>query len=128
SRGGGRRARRRGQHHEQGSTTEPSIHTRPFCTQRCLLGLARGGPLDETCPNSQHHGQQGRIDQVEFLRLVRDQLARDRGHDADCTPLHRSGARGSLFKVRLSTHGYTLVAKGVESADHAYLQHENVMY
>jgi hypothetical protein len=127
SRGGRRGEQRQGQHHEL-SPTEPSIQNRPFCTQQCLLGLAYGLPLDKNCPNSHHHGQQKRIERLDFLRRIRDQLATDRGPDADCTLLYRSGARGSLFKVRLSTHGYTLVAKGVESVDRAYLQHENDMY
>ena len=68
------------------------------------------------------------ITRSEFLRLVRYQLATDRGRDADCGPLYRSGARGSLFKVRLSSHGYTLVAKGMETLDRAHLQHENEIY
>lgn len=130
SRGGGKRGRREGERRkrqDQGQTTKPDIQNRPFCTQHCLLGLAYGGPMDKSCPNANYHGQ-GHIKRVEFLRLIRGQLAIDRGHDADCTPLHRSGARGSLFKVRLSSHGYTLVAKGVESLDHGCLQHENEVY
>jgi hypothetical protein len=83
--------------------------------------------MDENCPNAGQHGQ-WHINRPEFLRLIRHQLATDRGPDADCAPLHRSGARGSLFKVRLSTHGYTLVAKGMESVDRASLQHENKIY
>ncbi|KAH7012653.1 uncharacterized protein B0I36DRAFT_369779 [Microdochium trichocladiopsis] len=125
--GGGKRGRRQGEQREQGQATKPNIQGRPFCTQQCLLGLAFGGPTDENCPNSDHHGQ-GHIDRLEFLRRIRDQLAMDRGRDADCAPLHRSGARGSLFKVRLSTHGYTLVAKGMEGLDRACMQHENEMY
>ncbi|PNY19708.1 Uncharacterized protein TCAP_07480 [Tolypocladium capitatum] len=127
SRGDGKRGRRRGEQREQGQATKPNIQSRPFCTQHCLLGLAYGGPTDENCPNANHHGQ-GHINRVEFLRLIRGQLATDRGHDADCAPLHRSGARGSLFKVRLSSHGYTLVAKGVENLDLGCLQHENEVY
>jgi hypothetical protein len=33
-----------------------------------------------------------------------------------------------MFKVRLTSHGYTIVAKGVESLDRKLLQHENAMY
>jgi hypothetical protein len=40
--------------------------------------------------------------------------ASDRGRGADCKPLHMKGSRGALFKVRLSSHGYILVAKGME--------------
>ncbi|KAB5560312.1 hypothetical protein GE09DRAFT_1173007 [Coniochaeta sp. 2T2.1] len=94
---------------QQQRGTKTNIQDRPFCTQQCLLGLAH-------------------LNRLEFLRLRRAQLAVDRGHEADCTPLHLSGSRGSLFKVRLSSHGYTLVAKGMESLDRAFLQHENNIY
>lgn len=56
------------------------------------------------------------------------QLATDRGSDADCTPFYVSGRVGSIFKIRLTSHGYILVAKGVEEADKPRLQHENKMY
>ena len=103
------------------------IQNRSFCTQKCLLGLAHGGPTDKDCPNFYHHGPR-HIDRLEFLRLMRDQLAKDRGPDVDCVPLYLSGARGSLFKVRLSSHGYTLVAKGVEECDLGCLSHESQVY
>ncbi|KAM4067886.1 lipopolysaccharide kinase [Hirsutella rhossiliensis] len=106
---------------------KPNIKTRPFCTQACLLGLAHGGPIDSKCLNAQDHGP-AHISPPEFLQLVQHQLATDRGRDADCTPLHLSGSRGSLFKVRLSSHGYTLVAKGVEDLDLICLQHEQDIY
>jgi hypothetical protein len=60
--------------------------------------------------------------------LIRDQLAVDRGPDADCVPLYLSGSRGSLFKVGLSSYGYTLVTKGVEGMDAALLCHEKELY
>ncbi|KAF5963872.1 serine threonine protein kinase [Fusarium bulbicola] len=65
-------------------------------------------------PNIQDQSYCMHITLREFLRLVQAQLAGDRGKDADCMPLYLSGSRGSLFKFRLSSHGYTLVAKGVE--------------
>lgn len=111
----------------QDQTTKQRIQDRPFCTQRCLAGVASCGPMDESCPNIEDHGP-SHIGQPEFLRLIRAQLATDRGRDADCVPLYRSGAVGSLFKVRLSSHGYTLVAKGVQSLDLFRLRHENDMY
>ncbi|RTE70912.1 hypothetical protein BHE90_014686 [Fusarium euwallaceae] len=111
----------------QGSTQKQNIQSRPFCTQACLKGLAHGGPLDDNCPNLESHGQK-HIDRHSFLRLVRDQLAKDRGRDADCVSMNRSGARGSMFKVRLTSHGYTVIAKGMESLDRKLLQHENAMY
>ena len=38
------------------------------------------------------------------------------------------GSRGALFKVRLSSHGYTLVAKGTEEGQCKYLVHESKVY
>lgn len=121
------RASRRGEAQGQGSTQKQNIQDRPFCTHSCLKGLAHGGPMDEHCPNAESHGQE-HIDKQTFLSLVRDQLATDRGRDADCVPMFLSGARGSLFKVRLSSHGYTLVAKGMQSGHEQFLRHENAMY
>jgi hypothetical protein len=123
--GGGRGGGRDQQQRDQRG--KPKVQDRPFCTQRCLLGLANGGPTDKACPNSEHHGQT-HIDRLEFLDLLRAQLAVDRGRNADCAPLHRSGRCGSLFKVRLTSHGYTLVAKGMEGIDRTRLQAENEIY
>ncbi|KAK0764133.1 hypothetical protein N5P37_003528 [Trichoderma harzianum] len=111
----------------QDETTKPHIGSQPFCSQQCLLGLALGKDVDRSCPNAGCHGQK-HIDRLEFLHLIREQLAVDRGRDADCMPLHRSRFRGSLFKLRLSSHGYTLVAKGMEGLDLARLQHEKEIY
>ncbi|ORY64925.1 uncharacterized protein BCR38DRAFT_513253 [Pseudomassariella vexata] len=111
----------------QKQTGKQKIQDRPFCTQKCLLGLARGGLIDTACPNiADHKGQH--IDQPEFIRLIRAQLATDRGRDADCAPLYLAGALGALFKLRLSSHGYTLVAKGMKDPDYSRLQHEHAIY
>jgi hypothetical protein len=125
-------SRKRGQHsrgggRQQGQATQQKIQDRAFCTQQCLLGLAYGGPMDENCPNFDDHGQE-HIDRLEFLQLIREQLAVDRGPNADSVPLYLSGSVGSVFKVRLSSHGYTVVAKGMESLDFARLRHENELY
>ncbi|ROT35227.1 hypothetical protein SODALDRAFT_254478, partial [Sodiomyces alkalinus F11] len=122
---GGKRQRRGGR--QDGQATNPNVRNRSFCTQKCLLGLAFGGPMDETCPNSADHGKR-HVDRLRFLHLLQEQLARDRDRDADCAPLDRYGARGSLFKARLSTHGYTFVAKGMDSRHRDYLKHESVIY
>ncbi|GKU22517.1 unnamed protein product [Fusarium langsethiae] len=98
---------------QEGTIVRPNIQDRPYCTHECLRGLAFGGSMDEKCPNLAHHGNM-HITLREFLRLAKVQLAVDRGKDADCVPLYLSGSRGTLFKFRLSSHGYTLVAKGVE--------------
>jgi hypothetical protein len=107
--------------------SKPRIEERLYCTQRCLLGLAYGGAMDKQCPNFQDHNGK-HIDQRTFLRLIRQQLATDRGSDADCKPLYVKGARGALFKVRLSSHGYTLVAKGMVKPNLGHLQHEQRIY
>ncbi|KAI0550155.1 hypothetical protein F4679DRAFT_544171 [Xylaria curta] len=116
---------RQGQSKQQAG--KPRIQDRAYCTQKCLVGLARGGPMDTACPNRKEHGR-NHIDQSEFLRLIRHQLATDRGRDADCAPLYMVGALGALFKVRLSSHGYTFVAKGMEHFDRKRLQHEHTIY
>ena len=83
--------------------------------------------MDNSCPNADSHGPR-HIDGTKFLRLLRAQLAKDRGPDADAIPLYLSGSVGALVKVRLSAYGYTLVAKGVERPDLKRLQHEKKIY
>lgn len=56
-----------------------------------------------------------------FLKLLREQLGKDM--DRDCKPLGLQGSRGALFKITLSSHGYTFVEKGtvlafVRDSDH----------
>ncbi|KAK2681990.1 hypothetical protein RAB80_003783 [Fusarium oxysporum f. sp. vasinfectum] len=111
----------------EGTIVRPNIQDRPYCTHECLRGLAFGGSMDEKCPNLANHGNM-HITLREFLRLAKVQLTVDRGKDADCVPLYLSGSRGSLFKFRLSSHGYTLVAKGVEAMDTKHLRYENKIY
>ncbi|KAK4095957.1 hypothetical protein N658DRAFT_502103 [Parathielavia hyrcaniae] len=116
-RGGGR----------QGGAMQQRIQDQPYCTHKCLLGVVSGGPFDQACPNAGQHGS-GHISQVDFLHSLRAQLAKDRGPDADSAPLYLSGSVGSLFKLRLSAHGYTLVAKGVEAGHLRRLSHEKDVY
>ncbi|KAL2360010.1 hypothetical protein RJZ56_007131 [Blastomyces dermatitidis] len=104
-----------------------TIKTRPYCSQRCLLALRDNTPLDPTCSNYEVH-RKHRIKAGEFRALVQKQLATDRGPDADCCPLYKAGSCGTLLKVRLSSHGYTLVAKAVESKNKDKLQHERKVY
>ncbi|CEJ83111.1 hypothetical protein VHEMI03138 [[Torrubiella] hemipterigena] len=115
------------QHQRQLQTNAVNIKDRLFCTHKCLLGLANGGPLDPACPNLPTHGQH-HIKQAEFIERIRTQLRTDRGHNADCMCLYLSGRRGVLFKVTLSSHGYTMVAKGMESFDQHFLLHEKSIY
>lgn len=103
------------------------VPERDYCLLPCLLGLARGGHLDLDCPNIADHGKR-HLKRLEFLNLVQEQLARDRGHVIDCEPLWIGGARGAMFKVTLTSHGYTVIAKGVQIHDVPYLKHEAELY
>ncbi|KAG5288067.1 hypothetical protein I7I48_10153 [Histoplasma ohiense] len=105
----------------------PAIKTRPYCSQKCLLALRDGGPFDPSCSNYQDH-QKGQINVQEFCSRMQTQLATDRGADADACPLYKAGSCGALFKLRLSSHGYTLVAKGVEYENRHKLKHEMRVY
>ncbi|KAG6097182.1 hypothetical protein E4U30_000879 [Claviceps sp. LM220 group G6] len=97
-----------------------------YCTHECVRGLAFGGPMDEKCPNAKYHGSK-HINRQEFLRLMGEQLQSKEAHD-HCKPINASGHIGHLYKVRLSPHGYTLVAKAVGILDWSPLIHEEKMY
>ena len=108
-------------------------HTqRSYCTQRCLQGLTRGGPLDPRCPNVSKHceeGYKGNTHQLsceEFRVLLEQQMRRCYGEDF--YPLGKQGARGALFKVRLDSHAYTIVAKGTIWPFVRCLRHEAEVY
>ncbi|KAI0546630.1 hypothetical protein F4679DRAFT_598549 [Xylaria curta] len=104
-----------------------AIKDRPFCTHKCLSGMVNHGPMDKDCPNIIHHSEQ-HITTSMFLDLIRKQLTVDRGRDADAMPLYVSGSVGALFKICLSSYGYTLVAKGVEGSLRTRLEHEERVY
>ncbi|KAJ6436340.1 protein kinase-like domain [Purpureocillium lavendulum] len=120
----------------RGGGTNNSGQSRPFCTQKCLLGLVRGHALDSSCPNVFLHCRRktriGRgairhpIDHADWLQLLRTQLKKtlDRG----ITPLQKSGARGVLFKVVLLEYGYTFVSKGTIQVFIPDLEHEAAVY
>jgi tRNA A-37 threonylcarbamoyl transferase component Bud32 len=83
-------------------------------------------------PNvSKHRGErrecsQHRLDRQTFLALLRQQLKLNR--DDDCYPLGMQGARSTLFKVTLTSYGYTVAAKGTVAAFVKDLQHECEVY
>ncbi|KAG6040372.1 hypothetical protein E4U17_001996 [Claviceps sp. LM77 group G4] len=104
----------------------PSDISQSYCTHECVRGLAFGTPLDKNCPNVKDHGSK-HIDRQEFLRLIREQLDGENAH-ANCKPINASGHIGHLFKIRLPSHGYTLVTKAVGLCDSAPLIHEEKMY
>jgi len=101
--------------------------SRQYCTQRCIRGLVRRKQLDKKCSNVEDHGDEKHaINQFIFLRLLQGQLTRDR--DVDCEPLYIQGARGVMFKVTLTSYGYTVVAKATVDTLVRYLQYEVVIY
>lgn len=116
---------------------------RPYCTQKCLSGLVKGGLLDAKCPNMALHNRQPSshsnrnsgpsracarhpINRAEFLNLLFEQL--QRSLDKGITPLGYGGARGVLFKVCLVDYGYTFVGKGTVRAFVKDLEHEAAVY
>ena len=104
-----------------------STQGRQYCTQKCLLGLVTGGPLDASCPNVRDHGEsRHRIRVQTFLNFLRQQLAKDR--DTDCEPVSRPGSTSVLFQVRLASHGYTVAAKTVPVHFIFRLQREAAIY
>lgn len=120
----------------EGTDPEQCQKQRDFCTQQCLLGMVKGYPLDMNCPNVEAHQTAATTQHVqksyhtitatEFPQLVTSQLARSL--DMDCKPMGIQGARGALFHITLSSHGYTFVAKGTVYAFVPDLLHEGRVY
>ncbi|ESZ92180.1 kinase domain-containing protein [Sclerotinia borealis F-4128] len=131
-----RSTKRHNQSRKDGSknanTSGDEAQRRSFCTQRCLLGLAERGNLDTSCPNildhykTNHRSNQHQLNRETFLSLLHQQLEQNR--DDDCYPLGIQGARGALFKITLTSHGYTVVAKGTVRAFAKDLRHECKIY
>ncbi|EEU47541.1 uncharacterized protein NECHADRAFT_36088 [Fusarium vanettenii 77-13-4] len=106
---------------------------RQYCTQKCLLGMVRGGLVDPKCPNVALHckssapaGARHPVNHEEWLRLLRKQL--EQSLDDGIRPLDEGGARGVLFQVTLLAYGYTLVSKGTVRAFIKDLEHEAAVY
>ncbi|KAI9888709.1 MAG: hypothetical protein M1814_006520 [Vezdaea aestivalis] len=123
-----RRARRAG----RAGRSNRGGQNRPYCTQECLLGLARGTALDQRCPNVSFHRNKKNndgnhpIDSTTLLSLLRKQLGEDL--DDYCHDLGIRGARGALFQVTLREYGYTMAAKGTVAASVHHLRHELRVY
>ncbi|KAH7016457.1 uncharacterized protein B0I36DRAFT_337757 [Microdochium trichocladiopsis] len=128
-----RRHPQTGQRRAGGSNNTPAgsaTSQRQYCTQKCLLGLVRGGLLHKACPNADLH-QQGSsqthpVGLETWLQLLRDQLAGS--HDKNIVPLGKQGARGVAFQVTLAEYGYTVVAKCTVPEFVVDLEHEGSMY
>lgn len=100
-----------------------------YCTQRCLRGLLREGLLDENCPNVESHRRRDQhhcLDPSTFHGLMRKQLSENL--DDDCYALDIQGSRGALFKIRLTSHGYTIAAKCTIWVYVSDLLHEAAVY
>ncbi|KAE8356266.1 hypothetical protein BDV28DRAFT_127291 [Aspergillus coremiiformis] len=93
-------------------------HVAQFCTQRCLLGLKKGGTLDPRCPNVELHSS-GRdddrhpINSEDLVKIVKAQLDKDLDHN--CSPIGSCGSYGAPFKITCAAYGYTIVGKGTTS-------------
>ncbi|KAG6106683.1 hypothetical protein E4U31_000666 [Claviceps sp. LM219 group G6] len=109
---------------------------RPYCTQRCLLGLVQGDFLDSMCPNVTLHCQ-GKTDEAayrkrhpvnhsEWLSLLWAQFKHS--IDEGIVFLGIFGAKGWCFKITLLAYGYTFVGKGAVPANVESLQHESNIY
>jgi hypothetical protein len=106
---------------------------RQYCTQKCLLGMVKGGFLDPKCPNVTLHRKscaparaRHPVNHEEWLRLLWKQL--QQSLDNGIRPLGEGGARGVLFQVTLLAHGYTFVSKGTVRAFIKDLLHEAAVY
>lgn len=105
---------------------------RQYCTQKCLLGLTRGGELDRKCPNVSAHGvDRHRLNGTTLIRQLNQQLSSEvlrPDQKLGCESLHMHGCRGALFKITLLSHGYTFVGKGapVEFGDR--VKNEELVY
>ncbi|KAG6125759.1 hypothetical protein E4U28_000838 [Claviceps purpurea] len=109
---------------------------RPYCTQRCLLGLVQGDFLDSMCPNVTLHCQ-GKADEAgyckrhpvnhsDWLGLLWAQFKHS--IDEGIVFLGIFGAKGWCFKITLLAYGYTFVGKGAVPANVKSLQHESNIY
>jgi hypothetical protein len=96
-----------------------------------LLGLQRGGPLDDACPNvSEHRGGQ-KVDRhliaaAELVRLFKQQLDSDPDHY--CDPFASCGAYGAPFRIRCAAYGYTVIGKGTTSRLWGVVSREAAVY
>ena len=113
-------------------STPSGSQTRPFCTQKCLLGLFQKTDLDASCPNAVLHAagdpncRHHSINHDNLLQLLHTQLMRTL--DSHIEPLWRQGSRGIMFKVTLSAFGYTVLGKGTVRAFVEDLRHEADVY
>jgi len=124
--------RPRGNSSDLGSSSRGGKATnRPYCSQKCLLGLVAGEDLDEECPNvalhrGEHNDRRHPVDHATWLGLLREQLGQSL--DDGVVPLGKQGARGVLFQVTLLGYGYTFVSKATTARFVRELEHEANVY
>ena len=112
------------------SMDKNQVRQQSYCTQACLLGLARQGPLDQSCPNVNAHRVPGSdhhaLRRKQIAEFITNQLAVN--PENGCEPLGKQGTRGALFKLVMKSYEYSFVAKGTVFAFKAHLQYENSIY
>ena len=111
--------------------TSQEHRTKAYCTMKCLSGLKQQQRFDPSCPHYAEHRQASicevhSLDIVTFRQQVRSQLGSDLDHH--CTPLDIQGSTGALFKITLTSHGYTFVAKGTVERSRPKLLYEGNIY
>ena len=127
---------------QAGQESDNSAHypiRRDFCTQKCMLGLVRNLKLDLACPNVTAHRQgletdSHQINHLQLSTLLTSQLALDPNNG--CTPLKLGSLPGRLhsidkhviFRMILTSHGYTLIAKATQMRTVGKLRREREAY
>lgn len=124
-------------------TRRQSQVAQAFCTQKCLLGLRDGKPMDLKCPNKWSHlaydhisvhdpdlPRKHLIDINKFLKLVQELLQRKEGRKQYVEQPRPStqGHHGQFFKITEVVYGYTFVAKGMVDSDQHKMSHELRLY
>jgi len=122
------------------SSSKNNNQNRPYCTQKCLLGLMDSGEVDSNCPNLAYHLTEHVachraeyryiyhfLDAGEFLGLLTAQLKNDINNNCRLIP-DKKGAVGALFKVSLENYNYTFVAKSSIAYYMPKLKHEHQIY
>lgn len=103
---------------------DPEVFRRaPYCTSRCVFGVVRGGSPDLGCPNRVSHPVQHPPTSV-FRELLRRQLVE--GPSCHVLWIGWSGSTATIFKIRLASLGYVLIAKA--SSNRAALRTERRNY
>ncbi|KAL2885041.1 hypothetical protein HOO65_090336 [Ceratocystis lukuohia] len=111
-----------------------------YCSQQCLLGLANGGYLDQSCPNVDLHCKEPsfesssasvhkkhQISLSQLVDIVKAQL--DTNLDSDCeVQPNKSGLLGILVKLTAHPYGYTFVGKGMLNLALPFIRHELKVY